>query len=78
MRWRIFRTDECGTLTVEKGRKKMNDQWIEFQQLVEEVFREKPESPEEAVGIMMTMSDMIIEGASYRTSATQEEAARMS
>jgi len=56
----------------------MNDQWIEFQQLVEEVFGEKPESPEEAVGIMMTMSDMIIEGASYRTSATREEAARMS
>lgn len=56
----------------------MKNQWNEFQQLVLEVFGEKPQTPMEAVGIMMTMSDMIIEGSSYRTSATEEEAAKMS
>jgi hypothetical protein len=37
----------------------MNDKWEECCELVEHVFGEKPESPEELVQIMICMADAI-------------------
>lgn len=34
-------------------------EWERMQELVEEVFGEKPESPDELIGIMICMADII-------------------
>lgn len=56
----------------------MKDQWQECQELVEQVFGEKPETPLELVQIMICMSDMLLEAKGARTSASKAEAQAMS
>jgi hypothetical protein len=51
----------AGTFNLEskQGGNRMNDKWEECCELVEHVFGEKPESPEELVQIMICMADAI-------------------
>ena len=56
----VFLSAGTSNLEHEKGGQKM-DKWEECCELVEHVFGEKPESPEELVQIMICMADAIVD-----------------
>ena len=56
----------------------MKDQWTECQDLVEEVFGKRPESPDSLVQCMMIMADMILENReNKKEEATQPQVSVM-
>ena len=50
----------------------MKDQWTVCQDLVEEVFGKRPDSPDSLVQCMMIMADMILENRTDKKENTTE------
>ena len=56
----------------------MDSRWEECQELIEQVFGEKPESPLELVQIMICMSDRILEAEQAGKQRKPKEPEKMS